>query len=222
MPFQLRDDLHWCDCAGRVVFLDTIADRYFCLSQAANEAFLRAAAQNIGSLDFDPLHMLLERGLLLEANGDSTIRPPPAIEAPTRDLLQNARSRARPLPILETLVAELRAARDLRSRPFCRVIDRARRQPLAQAPATLDPAQAIERIAAASAAVSFITRSHDRCLVRALAVQAMCVRRGLRTKLVFGVVAHPFTAHCWVQFKEAVVIGGYEQARLYTPILVLQ
>jgi hypothetical protein len=41
-------------------------------------------------------------------------------------------------------------------------------------------------------------------------------------KLVLGVVAHPFTAHCWVQLGTAVLVGGFEQARLYTPILVVE
>jgi hypothetical protein len=36
------------------------------------------------------------------------------------------------------------------------------------------------------------------------------------------VIAHPFAAHCWVQLGDAVLIGGYEQARLYTPILVIE
>ena len=55
-----------------------------------------------------------------------------------------------------------------------------------------------------------------------LAFHSSCRKRGLETKLVLGVIAHPFTAHCWVQLGTAVLVGGYEQARLYTPILVLE
>ena len=80
----------------------------------------------------------------------------------------------------------------------------------------------VEQIAAASAAAAFVTRSHDRCLVRALAVHALCSRTAVRPKLVFGVAAHPFAAHCWVQLGSAVLVGGFEQARLHTPVLVIE
>jgi hypothetical protein len=75
---------------------------------------------------------------------------------------------------------------------------------------------------AASDAAGILTRVHNRCLVRALALHSLCKRKGIGAKLVFGVIAHPFAAHCWVQLGSAVLVGGFEQARLYTPILVLQ
>ncbi|MGN6847894.1 MAG: lasso peptide biosynthesis B2 protein, partial [Sphingomicrobium sp.] len=80
----------------------------------------------------------------------------------------------------------------------------------------------IRSIVMAARSVSLVTRAHDRCLVRGLAVHAACSAAGVRTSLVLGVIAHPFAAHCWVQLGDAVLVEGYEQARLFTPILVLE
>ena len=80
----------------------------------------------------------------------------------------------------------------------------------------------MQRLVRAASAAAFLLRSHDRCLVRGLAFHAACRKKGLDSKLVVGVIAHPFTAHCWVQAGSIVLLGGYEQARLYTPILVLE
>lgn len=221
MSLQLRDDLHWCECEGRAVFLDTRADRYFCLPQASNEAFLRLSARTTREDDEPLLGQLIGNGILFETGVETSLRLPPAIEAPTHDLVEERFRRATLGWVLRALAAELRAALLLRTRRFHDLIasahDRRRRAP--------DPncgdRRPVEEIAAAAAAAAFITRSHDRCLVRAFAVHALCARTMVRPKLVFGVVAHPFAAHCWVQLGGAVLVGGFEQARLYTPVLVV-
>jgi len=47
------------------------------------------------------------------------------------------------------------------------------------------------------------------------------VRSGIYPRLVFGVRANPFRAHAWVQLEDKVLIGDYEQVRLFTPIAAL-
>ena len=222
MPLRLRDNLHWCNCEGRAVFLDTRADRYFCLPQAANGAFLRLAARSMQSGDVERLHLLVERGMLVEAGPHACIESPALVEPPTHDLLEEPLPRARPLSILRAFASELRAACALRTRPFHQVVEAIRNgRPGNKAiQGKLD--RSIQEIVSAATVVSFITRSHDRCLVRALAVHSACRSIGSKPKLVFGIIAHPFTAHCWVQLGGAVLVGGYEQTRLYTPILVLE
>lgn len=125
------------------------------------------------------------------------------------------------MAILRALAWEQYAAWQLRTRPFSEAVALARRH-LSRRDAPHDNGPVIRSIAAAADAAAFITRSHDRCLVRGLAVQAACRGRGIPAKLVLGVIGHPFAAHCWVQVGDAVVIGEYEQARLYTPILVVE
>lgn len=221
MSLQLRDDLHWCDCEGGAVFLDTRADRYFCLPRASNEAFLRLAARTTREGDKHLLRQLTAKGVLVEAGTDAPFRLPPAIDVPTRDLVEEPFRSTTLRWTLRALAAECRAAWALRTRRLHNVIESARDR--GQRP--IDPGAKqrwqVEEIVAAAAAAAFITRSHDRCLVRALAVHALCSRTMVRPKLVFGVAAHPFAAHCWVQLGSAVLVGGFEQARLYKPVLVV-
>jgi hypothetical protein len=126
------------------------------------------------------------------------------------------------VPILRALAWEHRAAWQLRTRPFSEVMALARRRGATAREAPCDNGPAIRSIAAAADSIAFVTRAHNRCLARGLGVHAACRARGIRAKLVLGVIAHPFAAHCWVQFGDAVLVGGYEQARLYTPILVIE
>ena len=220
--FRGRDNLHWCNCDGRAVFLDTRADRYFCLPQEANGAFLRMAALSMQSGDVERLQLLVKRGMLIEAGPQASIESAALIEPPTHDFLEEPIQGAEPVSILRAFASELRAGWALRTRPFHQVVEAVRNGRPRNKGIQGNSDRSIQEILSAATAVSFITRSHDRCLVRALAVHSACRSTGLKPKLVFGVIAHPFTAHCWVQLGGAVLVGGYEQARLYTPILVLE
>ncbi len=186
-----------------------------------NGAFLRAAAQELRKEDTEQLNLLIARGILIEGSTGTAIPPPPLIEIPTHDLSDEPISGARWICLLQALGSEARMAWMLRTRPFQAVLDAARIRP-SQRSSQLNPARRAQEITAAGGAIALMTRSHDRCLVRALAVHTLCGKSGVRSKLVIGVIAHPFTAHCWVQFGTAVLVGGYEQARLYTPILVME
>lgn len=222
MALQLRDNLHWCDCSGRAVFLDIAEDRYFCLPASANDAFLRLAGGTMQPGDAERLHSLMARSLLIETSLSDPIRPPPRLTPPTHDLLDQPIADLRLISILRALAWELRAAWLLRRMPLQRVIAPALNERLQWQRSGHHLDRSLKTIVSASIAASFFTRSHDRCLVRALAVQSACRRSGAKSKLVFGVIVHPFTAHCWVQLGSAVLVGGFEQARLYTPILVVE
>jgi hypothetical protein len=52
------------------------------------------------------------------------------------------------------------------------------------------------------------------CLARALAAQAMLRRRGVASHLCLGVnrADTKLAAHAWIEFREAIVVGGSEAA----------
>lgn len=221
MTFRLRDNLHWCACGGRIIFLDLEADRYFCLPFVAGEAFTRVAAGEPEPGDAERLGCLIARGMLIEDSGSGCLRRPPRIEVPTADFLQAPHPRAPIGDLLRAFVAEKRATLSTRKRALLNVIrdvdSRARRL----RPRPLEDDTRLRRIASASAALSLVVRAADRCLVRALALHAICARQGIPSSLVFGVRVNPFGAHCWVQRDETVLVGDFEQVRLFTPILAV-
>lgn len=220
MPFRLRDRIHWCDCLGRAIFLDAAQDRYFCLSATTNAAFLRLAAGNSEPGDSAALRSLVERNILIEEQFGAAGLPSAAIDEPAGDFPTHPDGRASLPEILRALAAEVRAAWLLR-RPIGQAIDAAARAHHRRRSST-NVERTIASIVMGSGAAAYLTRTHDRCLVRAFAVHAACKRKGIAAKLVFGVVANPFAAHCWVQLGPAVLVGGFEQARLYTPVLVVE
>lgn len=218
---RLRSNVHWCDCEGRAVFLDLEADRYFCLSRTANEAFLRLAEGRMGPRDGERLEGMIARGILIESCADSVIERPAFLERPTCDYPAGSTGEVGLLHLAEALAAEIRAVSSLRRKPLREVLAiAARRGTRAIASANRD--RAVRTIIASSNAISLVTRTHNRCLARALAVHSMCRKRGIDPKLVLGVTGHPFAAHCWVQLGTAVLVGGFEQVRLYSPILVVE
>ena len=60
-----------------------------------------------------------------------------------------------------------------------------------------------------------------RCLPDALAFLALAHRHGHYPALVFGVTAHPFAAHCWVQAGPVVLTDQFDHVRAFTPILTI-
>ena len=207
---------------GRIILLDVAADRYFCLPSDAKPAFLALAGGQPDPQDVECLAMLTERGLLVENGSPEPLQKPALVEQPSRDFLDYPVPRSTAVPILRALAWEQRAAWQLRTRPFSEVIEVARRRGLKRREESGESGSTVRSVAAAADAIAFVTRSHNRCLVRGLAVHGACRVRGIPAKLVLGVIGHPFAAHCWVQLGDAVLVGGYEQARLYTPILVIE
>ncbi|HET7605758.1 MAG TPA: lasso peptide biosynthesis B2 protein [Sphingomicrobium sp.] len=221
MGFQLRDGIHWCDCEGRAIFLDVDNDRYFCLPSAINEAFKRLAHEQPRPGDAVALKMLCSRGVLVERNGLSRLRSPARIDPPTHDLaVVPGRGPGLDL-VVRALISRAVASRRLRTRSFADVLARVHDLAGKSRSSAGGEQEAARCIARAEEAITLLTAVPGKCLVRALSVHSLCARYGVSTKLVFGVIAHPFSAHCWVQSGGAVLVGDYEQARLYTPILAL-
>ena len=221
MPLRLADNLSWCVCAGRPIFLDLEADRYFCLSPRLELAFERWRRPTADGAHDDCLDLLVRRGFLVPDPQAGERVPSPAFVPPTRDLLdRNRRSSLR--DVVQILAAEISAQRRLRRRPLAEIVEQCR---TSRPPSTLAVQQArsgAERIAAAFERSGLFLGAADRCLARALAAMIICHARGIYPALVFGVRVNPFAAHSWVQIADSVVVGDFEQVRLFTPILLVQ
>ena len=217
----VRQRLYWCECAGRVVFLDLAADRYFCLSGNSATAFLKVVHGETSQADPGTLRRLIDAEVLVEDSAAMPVQPPAAVEPATGDFLEPPYPRASFRQLGNALMSELVVALQLRTRSLVAILGTAGRTRAVDSANGPEVTARLERIVAASMAAALVVRSADRCLARALAVHRMCRRAGVAATLVFGVRMDPFAAHCWVQRGSAVLVGGFEQVRLYTPILAL-
>lgn len=221
MHLHLRENLSFCFCSGRVVLLDLAADRYVCLGPSLESAFRRWAGSSGGVEGHGDFNLLRERGLLAPAPGRPPAARAAAVPPAARDLAADDRSVPLGL-VVPVLAAELRASVWLRRRPLVEIVRWCRTTggPAEQAFDQLQPRA--ERIAAAFRGSALILGAADRCLARAIAAMLVCRRRALYPTLVFGVRLNPFAAHCWVQLEDSVLVGDFEQVRLFTPILAVR
>lgn len=219
MSFQLREGLSYCRCGDRIILLDLESDRYFGLGHALERAFINWTDHPDAEDCLSDLRPLLDQGLLIRANSDARSRSALAAGAITRDVVACASIRQR--DVVEALATEFFVRFWLRSRPLASVVERLKRAARQTRKGDADTGRSVGMIAAAFERSALLMGSSDRCLSRALAAMIICRRREIDATLVFGVRINPFGAHCWVQHRSMVLVGGYEQARLFTPILAV-
>lgn len=220
MSMRLRADLSWCVCDDRAVFLDLKRDRYFCLPPDCDALFRRWTS---GEDDSEARLASLVARRVLESGHDGDEKRIVAPMLPARDLATEPYQAARRADIVAAFAWQMRATIQLRSARLETIIGRLSRTgpPLGKHDISSDQEGRATQIADAFAAVMSWLRSADQCLPRAIAARQLCNRSGVPSTMIFGVRLHPFSAHCWVQAADAVIVGEFEQARLYTPILVI-
>lgn len=221
MAYTLRNDVHWCVCGGRIIFLDLHEDRYSCLPRSAEESFLRLARGLAEPGDIDRLAPLVRRGMLTADGSPGQFGAPASIPPPSADYMDEPYPRAQTGDLLAVVASQLRWATLLRFRPLAKIVRDVREAVHSDCQPRAEADQRLARTVSAFAAAALLLPSANRCLVRALSMHAICRRQGNYPLLVFGVRVNPFRAHCWVQLDGRVLIGDFEQARLFTPIAAL-
>lgn len=59
------------------------------------------------------------------------------------------------------------------------------------------------------------------CLFDSLSLYYFCSFYGVRTKIIFGVTADPFEAHCWIQSGQLVLNDAPLNTKRFIPIMVI-
>jgi hypothetical protein len=215
MAWQMAPGTGYCEVDGELVFLDLARDKYLMLQGANRAAFerLRAGAPNDG----EAMSRLVRTGLLAKGNGLASLNPA-AVEVPARDLGEFDAPFSLGMA-LSAAAALLWACRSMQPHRLASTVEdlRASKRRIG-----VPGADAAARdVALRFAACRWIMPVPPRCLVDALALDHILLSRGLATSLVFGVLLHPFRAHCWLQTPEHVLTGSAAEARSFTPILVV-
>lgn len=228
MPACIDPDLSYCLIDGHPLFLDLAGDRYFRLPATTEQAFL-------AHLDGAPLasaaaRMLVTRGIAPAAEqaspdataGAATLDPPsesameraphgpPGGRALRLDVLRDVctvRLQLKHRTLKDTLAAMVAYRRDRAGPPHA-----------GPSPALL------QRLCAAAGAfrnARLYVPAATRCLPDSIALVRYLSRHGLFAHLVFGVMANPLSAHCWVQARHLVVNDTVGNACAHTPIRVV-
>ncbi|WP_165357533.1 lasso peptide biosynthesis B2 protein [Sphingosinicella sp. CPCC 101087] len=221
MYARLRQGLSYGLCGDKVVFLDLAADHYFCLPAGREKAFV-ALSRLEGGIEWDSsFEPLAAFGVIEPSVQAEGFAPPTSIEVPTHDLVDCTGEGPSWHDLAGACAAELGTMLSLRTRRLADIVAEIEACGRGRAGDQRDRDSRLGRIAAAFAKTSFVFPAADRCLVRAVAMMRACHRRDLFPRLVFGVRLQPFSAHCWVQSGPSMLIGGVEQARLFTPVRVV-
>src|SRR5690349_5928480 len=87
----LRPGLSFCEAGGRLIFLDLVGDRYFCLPGPAEQAFRRIVANApMNDRTAGPLADLISSGLLVPSPDSQPIRQCVPPTPPDESLLEVA------------------------------------------------------------------------------------------------------------------------------------
>jgi hypothetical protein len=220
MYWRLLPHATCCLAADRLVLLDLRQDRYFMVPQAVAGATLDWLLAEEHGAPPEAMTALLRSGAIFRT-GDPPLR---ADEQATIDVSANladrdpATSRATVADCARVmaLVTATWAMLHLRS------LDRILAQKLAQ---RVDATDGREHLAVARAVAFDAVRRFSplprNCLLDSLALYAWLARDRIDVKLVFGVTAQPFAAHCWLQSGPVIVNDNYDRVSRFTPILNL-
>lgn len=201
--------------AGYAIFLDYRADRYLLLEQALNDAVRRAVdGETLSPEILTQLAVTLGQPLSADAFTQMLVTNAP----PFAQGLTATRSTARmKLAAVRHLISALARLKLFGLHRSLRSIERlAFRNQSSMGKATL-PAQ----LAAAHQWLSRHVTAHDACLLRSMALARHAFAQGCAVRLVIGVKAHPFGAHCWVSTKEGVLNDEVDTISPFTPILAI-
>jgi hypothetical protein len=220
IAYQVRGNIAFGVSCGRTIFLDLQRNRYFGLGASLDAAFQQIVETD--SLDVaDPavLARLERAGVIVAGHPDpfhSAHQPPQKV---MREL-QVDKSGVEPALVASCIWAQ------------CCSLLSMRRKSMAWLPSWLEdrrleitdtdgPPNGWQAIASAFAATMPVRPRADNCLPTSIAFLSVGLARRLDAKLVFGVHAAPFTAHCWVQAGDTVLNDRLENVSTFTPILAL-
>jgi Transglutaminase-like superfamily len=230
--------VYLCLARDGAVWLDTVKDRYSGMSCAAFHRLrpmLHGQDQSdltsqddphvAGDAERDIAEQLIGRGLLTR---DSRIGKPfspatvavPRFAVPVRVDISSARVGARHWCTF--FYACTAALISLRGRSLYCALERARRMKAASQtsrPQSTD--LAFELMDIFGQLRMYVYTAKRACLYDSLAAFEFLSHYGVFPKIVIGVRASPFSAHCWIQHEDSVLNGQPAYCAEFVPILVL-
>lgn len=222
MGFQLRAGVSYCEVSERLLFLDTVADRYFCLQAGVEHAFRNLIAEKrLDDAGRQSLASMIDCGLLLETATHGVPFPFRPVQQASLSLLDTPDQSVSGARVASALVYILTARYRLRHSRLDSIL---RNLDLRKIPWPRNNIVNLDEMRTAAMAferTSFFLQSHDKCLSRSIALARFLAAHNLPAQLVIAVKLRPFAAHCWVQSGRWLVNDRVDRTRNFTPILAI-
>ncbi|RIV80234.1 lasso peptide biosynthesis B2 protein [Pelagerythrobacter aerophilus] len=198
----MEDSLAWCECDGRLVFLDVRADRYLQLSSDREMAFRQALDSPEEQRRHQPSMFPLRAAWRTPRHASRAIGAFNLADIAAAIWWQRRVERRL---ISGSLYQTLLALRDAQRRVATGVQSSEKR----------------DRTLRAFQHARVLRTAADRCLPRSIALALRLARDGLAAQLVIGVRTNPFGAHSWAQHEDEVLNDSVEEVLRFTPILIV-
>lgn len=205
---------------GCGVVLDLARDRYWQVDAEASLALDWIAGRRFGAINPGQIGRLEQLGLIERANDVHPRQRDAHLPAPTRSAIETSDGApaCNPLEAIEAAALVITARRDVRRRSLRSNLTDVERWRLARPATQRGNLTALARL---FSAYRRLVPLANKCLPDTLAFLRFTGRRGHFPRLVFGVEAWPFAAHCWAQSDEIVLNDALDHARSFSPILVV-
>lgn len=189
----------------RIVFCDTLRDRYFCLPETANRELVQRLAHEPDRQWHQP----------------AELPRPPSWKPPAGSFPADLSGRFDLAQVARALWVQRRIERRIAASSLRDVLleTRALIDRCSQGSPSPDPRG--ERCIRAFEQAKLLRSAADRCLARSIALAVCLASGGVRASVVIGVQLPPFTAHAWTQYGDLVLNDSAEEARRFQPILVI-
>lgn len=223
MGYSLAPGMSFCVDGDRPIFLDLHKDRYFALAGESASAILRLIAnQPLVARHRKALETLVRNGVLQRSDHAAPLSPccraPRSseghFEKPAGSLVPGQLAAA----IWELGASQLVLSAFGLARTVAQLERRKSRLRNEDCP-FLD--ERLGAIIAAFCTASLLFTSYKRCLPQSVALMRRLLACGCTADLVFGVMARPFQAHCWVEYQGAVLNDHRDHVINFTPIRVI-
>lgn len=219
--YQLRPGIAHCRFEECGIVLDLNADRYWQVSGRLALVLDWVAGKAAAAIAPSDLHRLESLGLAVRASALVPASSRPVLPRPSAGTDQLSATGCKPRLRLACPVMwhAAKAWAAVRCRPLSALATRVeRRRRASRAP---DRAIDLATLAASFQRYRRWLPMAPVCLADSLAFLELAARYGHHPNLVFGVVAAPFTAHCWVQADTMICTDVLDHASLFSPILIV-
>lgn len=238
LPYRLADDVFLCLANQRYVFLDLRRDQYLSLNRrntdrvialfSGSDTVVSEAPEERSIKGCDKtervVQTLIDKGILVATSESGKVVEVTTVDTPESALLVEGKDYK---PVIRLrhwimfLQASVKASWKLRFYSMKRTvesIDRRKQRRNKSYPVEHETLQQL--LAIFHRLRPFYARKYL-CLFDSLALIEFLAYYRLYPQWVFGVVAEPFGAHCWVQNDRYVLNDRLEYVRGYTPIMVV-